>query len=189
MKLFLWYPKVTRKVVALEMCTADNFKKVICFLLVQKTLKYILTAQWTNSSSSMNNFNQIFLRWYIYRAFRSSSWNKPCIVDSSFFIHQNTNLAEDHPIKFINSYLSKGNNTLVKIAFMRSDQWLQREYFGNSSSPHRVKPDYKIGIDGFSAKQAALRRKSKDWLPRNQDNVSEWGDMSIPDCCFSEFAL
>ena len=22
-------------------------------------------------------------------------------------------------------------------------------------------------------------RKSKDWLDRNQDNVSEWGDMSI----------
>jgi hypothetical protein len=30
----------------------------------------------------------------------------------------------------------------------------------------------------FSSKHAALRRKSKDWLARNQDNVSEWGDMS-----------
>jgi hypothetical protein len=39
--------------------------------------------------------------------------------------------------------------------------------------------DYEIGICCFSAKQAALRRKSKDWLARNQDNVSEWGDMSI----------
>jgi len=35
--------------------------------------------------------------------------------------------------------------------------------------------DYKIGICCFSAKHAALRRKSKDWLARNQDNVSEWG--------------
>jgi hypothetical protein len=26
---------------------------------------------------------------------------------------------------------------------------------------------------------AALRRKSNDWLTQNQDNVSEWGDMSI----------
>jgi hypothetical protein len=26
---------------------------------------------------------------------------------------------------------------------------------------------------------AELRRKSKDWLPRNQDNVSEWSDMYI----------
>jgi hypothetical protein len=38
--------------------------------------------------------------------------------------------------------------------------------------------DYKIGICCFSAKQAALRRKSKDWLARNQDNVSELSDMS-----------
>jgi hypothetical protein len=39
--------------------------------------------------------------------------------------------------------------------------------------------DYKIDICCFSGKHAALRRKSKDWLARNQDNVSEWGDMSI----------
>ena len=26
--------------------------------------------------------------------------------------------------------------------------------------------------------QAALRRTSKDWLARNEDNVSEWSDMS-----------
>jgi hypothetical protein len=28
------------------------------------------------------------------------------------------------------------------------------------------------------AKHATLRRNNKDWLARNQDNVSEWGDMS-----------
>ena len=39
--------------------------------------------------------------------------------------------------------------------------------------------DYKIGICCFSANHAALRSKSKDWLTRNQDNVSEWGGMSI----------
>ena len=39
--------------------------------------------------------------------------------------------------------------------------------------------DYKIGICCFSAKHVAWRRESKDWLARNQDNVSEWGDMSI----------
>ena len=37
--------------------------------------------------------------------------------------------------------------------------------------------DYKIGIFCFSTKQ--LRRKNKDWLALNRDNVSEWGDMSI----------
>ena len=38
--------------------------------------------------------------------------------------------------------------------------------------------DYEIGICCFSAKHAALRRKSKDWLARNQNNVSEWCDIS-----------
>jgi hypothetical protein len=38
--------------------------------------------------------------------------------------------------------------------------------------------DYKIGHCCLSAEHAALRRKSKDWLARNQDNVSECGDMS-----------
>ena len=33
--------------------------------------------------------------------------------------------------------------------------------------------DYKI------AKHAALRSESKDWLAQNQNNVSEWSDMSI----------
>ena len=38
--------------------------------------------------------------------------------------------------------------------------------------------DYNIGTCCFSAKHTALRRKSKDWLTRNQNNVSEWSDMS-----------
>jgi hypothetical protein len=33
--------------------------------------------------------------------------------------------------------------------------------------------DYKIGICCFSAKHTVLRRKSKDWLSRNQDNVPD----------------
>ena len=35
-----------------------------------------------------------------------------------------------------------------------------------------------IGICCFSAKHAALRSKSKDWLARNQNNVSQWSDIS-----------
>jgi hypothetical protein len=38
--------------------------------------------------------------------------------------------------------------------------------------------EYTIGICCFSARNAALRRKSKDWLARNQNNVSEWSDIS-----------
>jgi hypothetical protein len=46
---------------------------------------------------------------------------------------------------------------------------------GFETKPNQTK-DYKIGICCFSAKHAALRRKSKYWLARNQNNVSEWGD-------------
>ena len=38
--------------------------------------------------------------------------------------------------------------------------------------------DYKIGICCFSAKNAELQRKSKDWLARNRNNVSEWTQWS-----------
>ena len=34
-------------------------------------------------------------------------------------------------------------------------------------------------ISCFSAKHTALKKKSKDCLARNQDNVSEYDDMSI----------
>jgi hypothetical protein len=39
--------------------------------------------------------------------------------------------------------------------------------------------DYEIGICCFSTRHAALRRKRKDWLARNQDNVSGWDNLSI----------
>jgi hypothetical protein len=39
--------------------------------------------------------------------------------------------------------------------------------------------DYEICICCVSAKHTTLRRKSKDWLARNQDNVSDWGYMTI----------
>jgi outer membrane protease len=45
-------------------------------------------------------------------------------------------------------------------------------------SPSGQTKDYEIGICCFSTKHAALRRKDYDWLARNQNNVSEWSDMS-----------
>jgi hypothetical protein len=51
--------------------------------------------------------------------------------------------------------------------------------------------DYKISICCFSAKHAALRRKSKDWLAWNHENVFKLSNMTyLPvNCCFSELAL
>jgi hypothetical protein len=36
----------------------------------------------------------------------------------------------------------------------------------------------------LSAKHTALRRKSTDWLVRNQKNVPEWSDMSTSGLLF-----
>jgi hypothetical protein len=45
--------------------------------------------------------------------------------------------------------------------------------------------DYYIGMCCFSAKHAALWRKSKDWLVQKQKNST----CLSADCCFSELAL
>ena len=45
--------------------------------------------------------------------------------------------------------------------------------------------DYYIGMCCFFAKHAALRRKSKDRLAQNQNNIA----CLSTDCCFSELAL
>ena len=53
--------------------------------------------------------------------------------------------------------------------------------------PRSGKPnDYNIGMYCFFAKHAALKKKSKDWLDRNQNNVPEWGGMYIRGLLFLE---
>ena len=65
----------------------------------------------------------------------------------------------------------------------------------SSAVDHRFEPpldqtkDDQIGMCCFLAKHAALRRNNKDWLARNQDNVSKLGTCLSADCCFSELAL
>jgi len=46
------------------------------------------------------------------------------------------------------------------------------------SSPCRVKPTTIERICCFSANHVALKRNNKDWLARNQYNVSKWSDMT-----------
>jgi hypothetical protein len=52
------------------------------------------------------------------------------------------------------------------------DRWLLESRSGQTL-------DYEIGICCLSANHIAIKRKSKDWLARNQDNMSGWDDMSI----------
>jgi hypothetical protein len=72
---------------------------------------------------------------------------------------------------------SIGTNRMggVMVSVLASSVVLDRG-FGPRSGQTK---DYKIGVCGFPAKHAALRRKRKDWLARNLNNVSEWSDMSI----------
>ena len=60
----------------------------------------------------------------------------------------------------------------------------------SSAVDHGFKPksgqtiDYKIGNCCLSAKHAALRIERKNWFTRNQDNMSEWGDICIRELLF-----
>ena len=56
-------------------------------------------------------------------------------------------------------------------ARLKCSRWWVRAPVGHTK-------DFKIDMCCFSAKHTALRRKSTDWLARNQNNVSEWSDMS-----------
>ena len=51
---------------------------------------------------------------------------------------------------------------------------VERGYEPRSGQPN----DYAIDICCVSAKHAALSRKNKDWLARNQDIMSEWVNIS-----------
>ena len=66
-----------------------------------------------------------------------------------------------------------------------SDRGVMVRMFASSAVDRGFEPrsgqtkDYTIGIWWLSAKHAALKTKSKDWLARNQEHVSEWVDMPI----------
>ena len=57
--------------------------------------------------------------------------------------------------------------------------------FGSSAIDRGFEPqsgqikDFKISMCCFSAKQAALKKKNKDWLARNQNDVSECNVVSV----------
>jgi hypothetical protein len=65
---------------------------------------------------------------------------------------------------------------------MLASSWIDRGFKPLSGQSK----DYAICICCFSAKHAQLRRESKDWLARNQDNVS---GMTASDNPFVIFAI
>ena len=77
---------------------------------------------------------------------------------------------------------SYGNNSLC-MPTASVEEWLscspRVRHIGEFEPRFGKTNDYEIVISCFFAKYTALKRKNKDWLDQNQDNVSEWGDMSI----------
>ena len=67
------------------------------------------------------------------------------------------------------------------VALSAADRWVEFR-LGQAN-------DYKIGICFFFAKHAALRRKSKNWVARNHENVSRMEPFQSTDCSFNEIAL
>ena len=97
-----------------------------------------------------------------------------------------TRLIHTFPHFYIHSTFShhKYNDVMVRIlAPSAVDRWFE------AASGQTT--DYMIGICCFFTTHAALEGKNKEWLARNQYNVSESsGATCLPtDCCFSELAL
>ena len=117
-------------------------------------------------SSDMKQF-EIQL-WQIFLEYSPSKytyfWTRSTIVVTlitrfqNIWIETSVNILEDSQIY----YVLEKNLTTTFFNFFNKKNFLHR-----------------IGICCFFTKHAALRRKIKDWLTQNQNNVSEWGDMFI----------
>jgi hypothetical protein len=59
--------------------------------------------------------------------------------------------------------------------------WMNGELAGGCNYLKGYKRQDKRIYSGFkeNSQHSLLRRKSKEWLTQNQDNVSEWSDMCI----------
>ena len=76
-----------------------------------------------------------------------------------------------HTIRFDYKIINRMGGVMVSV--------LASTAVDSGFDPRRIQTkDFKIGMCCFSAKHAALMRKNKDWLARNQNNVSKWSDTS-----------
>ena len=83
-------------------------------------------------------------------------------------VDDSSDLAVDKINGLLESFMGINDTELGKISF-------ERVCLYTRSSQTK---DYKIGICCLSAKHIVLRRKSRDWLACNQNNVFKWSYMS-----------
>ena len=126
--------------------------------------RHVLTA-WHRSVSVTCTILSLFIRYaFIYKSRLTST----CLFT--------------HALKV----LTKLFKSIVSLVVIERGHVVDR-WFESRSEQTR---DYKMSICWLLAKNAALRWKSKDWLARNQNIVSEWRATCLPaDCCFSELAV
>jgi hypothetical protein len=78
------------------------------------------------------------------------------------------------PVVWTNRITTRRNRIIGIMVSMLASSAVDRAF--ESQKCHTK--DFQIGICYFSAKHETLRKKSKDWLAWNQNNVSERSDMS-----------
>ena len=90
---------------------------------------------------------------------------KPFIV---FDNNKQLNLVHQTHLRFFPLNLNKYNRIGGVMVNVLASNAVDRGFEPRSSQTK----DFNIGICCFSSKDASLRRKSKDWLARNQDDTS-----------------
>jgi hypothetical protein len=83
----------------------------------------------------------------------------------------------DEILQFSNVPIKDLENSTLRLSLFSSKKTKTKAAFIGEAFIH-------CSICCFCAKHTAIRRKSKDWFARNQDNVSEWGDVSIRELLF-----
>ena len=90
----------------------------------------------------------------------------------------NRKVTQDTTISYLYIYIQQSYSELNRIVGVMGSVFASSVVDRGFEPRSGKTKDYAIGICCFSAKHASLRRKSKDWLDRKQNKLSEWSDIS-----------
>ena len=105
----------------------------------------------------------------------AKQWHKGSVILHCFEhnIYISTYIITNHSNTHHSYNANRVGSVMIRVIILSAvDRWFE-------PLSGKTKPNYKIGLCYFSDKHTAFMRKSKDWSPGNQDNVSEWSDMFI----------
>ena len=90
----------------------------------------------------------------------------------------NRKVTQDTTISYLYIYIQQSYSELNRIVGVMGSVFASSVVDRGFEPRSGKTKDYAFGICCFSAKHASLRRKSKDWLDRKQNKLSEWSDIS-----------